>query len=223
MRRETTFVFQNIDGDGNPTLRGDVVALVEAPENLTRIQRWLFPDHRLVRKEINYRMAAFVNTDEVKIDAVYSFLVHTARSRPPTPRRTWLVIDCTINGVRCRILIGHAINSAWAPLWKPTTYRKRRRALWWKWFDKGGDLVREGHKDGRLVIVLCDGNRSRGNWAFPGTRKRWSHGPDAVFVSEHHKSYPLLLSREVGPRTGNGRVTHNSLKFALSLFRPDPE
>jgi hypothetical protein len=222
MRRETSFVFHNIDGDGIPTQRGDVVALVEAPQQMRRLVEGMFPNHRLIRKQMNYRMAAFVNTDEVVIERVYSILVHKAHSKPATPRRTWLVIDCKINGVRCRILIGHAINSAWAPLWKPTSYRKRRKVLWWKWFNKGAELVREGHRDDRLVIVLCDGNRSRGSWAFPGTRQRWEHGPDVVFVTDHHPSLPLLLDRHVGPKTGNGRVTHNSLKFDLSLFLPDP-
>lgn len=220
MRRETTFVFQNIDGDGVPTLGGDFVALVECPEDMSRIAKWSFPDHRLVRAEMNYRVAAFVNTKRVKIHSVHSVLVHKATSKPPSPRRTLLIIDCEIDGIRLRVIIGHAINSAWAPLWKPTTYRKVRRGKWSQWYRHVNQAIEEGHEEKRVVLLLADANRARGKWGFKRMDREISHGPDIVDVSAVHPSNPMVINRMFGPKTGNGRVTHASIKFALSLWKP---
>ncbi len=222
MRRETTFVLQNIDGDGVPTLSGDFVALVECPEDMSRITKWSFPDHKLIREEMNYRVAALVNTKRVKITRVSSVLVHKAGRKPPTPRRTLLVIDCEIDGVRMRVIIGHAINSAWAPFWLPTTYRKGRRLKWEQWYRHVVQEVDEGHEDGRVVLLLADANRSRGKWGVRRLVREISHGPDVVFVTEVHPNNPMVLHHKFGPKTGNGRVTHASIKFTLSLWKPGP-
>lgn len=223
MRHDVTVVFQNIDGDGVPTQVGDIVALVECPEDLSRIHRWSLPDHRLIREEMNYRVAAFVDERVVKHIHVKSVLVHKSRSRPRSPRRTLLVIDCEIYGVRVRIIIGHAVNSAWAPWWKPTTYRKARRALWNTWDRHVTQQVEEGHDEDRLVFVLADANRARGRWGFKRMIRRISHGPDVVFSSAVHPHAPLVGREEIGAKTGNGRVTHNSIKFPVVFFLPDPK
>lgn len=218
-RTETSFVFQNVDGDGAPTQTGDIVALVECPRHLDRIWKWVLPNHKPYRPEMNYRMAAFIKPGAVgKVD-MSSIFVHASSRRPPTPRRTWLKIDTEIGGWPTRILIGHAVNSAWRPKWVPTTYRAARVRLWNRWFEVGQSLVAQGHEQDRLVIVLCDGNRARGQWKFRGTRNAWSEGTDEVFISQTHPALPMIISKHAGAKTGNGRVTHRSMKFVLSLIK----
>ena len=218
-RTETSFVFQNIDGDGAPTQVGDIVALVECPRHLDRIWKWGLPNHVPHRAEVNYRVAVFTKPEAVGKVKMRSVLVHHAMRRPPTPRRTWLVLDTTIDVWEVRILVGHAVNSAWRPKYVPTTFREIRQRLWKRWFEVGQGLVDQGHDQGRLVIVLCDGNRARGQWKFRGTRNAWSEGTDEVFVSQRHPADPLILRKHAGAKTGNGRVTHKSMKFFLSLLK----
>ncbi len=218
-RKKMSFVFQNIDGDGLPTQTGDFVAVVEAPKN----KRDLFNrmvTHDMLTVDMNYRMCAFLRKHQkgLLIEKVSSVLVHEAQQRPGTPRRSFMIVDGTLWGWPVRIVIGHAINSAWRSLLIPTTWLTTRRKLWNEWHDKGTKIVNDGHDEDRLVIMLCDGNRAGGQWSFPGMVNSISHGPDEVFMSRHHKSNPKIVTPpRIGARTGNGRVTHASIGFDLLM------
>lgn len=203
-------VFQNIDGDGLPTQTGDVVFTCEAPvdktplvERLGKLEHW-FPKK-------NYRMTAswkarFPLVEKRRITA------HGSDSQPPTPRRDILVTTLLVDRREVSFISGHAVNSAWAPRWKPTTFRKERRVLWNKWRHELGKAVREELAKDRAVVVVIDGNRS-GFWRIPGLRVVWHHGPDRVLISDGIR----CLQTWAGARTGNGRVTHPSIRVRLAL------
>lgn len=222
-------VFQNIDGDGLPTLGGDLVAVVEAPAEKRRLWERIRSFSRVkgigwytVADPKNYRMAfaalttVFTPTRDPHIEPV-----HKAGRRPPTPRRDFLVIPGQVNGWDTTVIIGHAVNSAWAPRWKPTTFRKRRRSLWWAWWNTLLPILARHHARGRVVILLVDGNRP-GKWAPPGMVEVAGDGPQRIFVTKNHPSNVRVVSVQHGPHTGDGRVTHGSLRvvFEIDRWRP---
>jgi len=211
MTRTTVDVaFQNLDGDGLPTQSGDVVLTCEAPHDKTALterlhgyENW-FPER-------NYRMTASWRP-RLRLVETQRIMAHRSSSRPPSPRRDILVTTLEIGGREVSFISGHAVNSAWAPRWKPTTFRKERRLLWDVWHRKLRNAVIEEHRKGRLVVVAIDGNRP-GRWRVAGLLVVWRHGPDRILVSEGIE----CLQTWVGPRTGNGRVTHPSIRVRLAL------
>lgn len=222
-------VLQNIDGDGLPTLGGDLVAVVEAPHEKRRLWQRIQSyrpvkglDWWHVAPDENYRMA-FAALREVfrPSGAPHIVPVHRSGRRPPTPRRDFLVIPGQINGWETTVIIGHAVNSAWAPKWKPTTWRKRRRSLWWAWWNTLVPIVDRHHDRGRLVILFVDGNRP-GRWHPPGMVEVHGDGPQRIFVTEDHPSKLRVIAKAKGPKTGDGRVTHPSLRvlFEIDRWRP---
>ena len=203
-------VFQNLDGDGLPTQTGDVILTCEAPhdkaalrERLGKLEHW-FPER-------NYRMTASWRPTFNLVET-QRILAHRSSTRPPSPRRDILVTTLEIDGHEVSFISGHAVNSAWAPRWKPTTFRKERRVLWDVWHRKLQNAVIAEHAKGRLVVVTIDGNRP-GRWRVAGLTVVWRHGPDRVLVSEGIR----CIATSVGARTGNGRVTHPSIRVRLAL------
>lgn len=203
-------VFQNLDGDGLPTQDGDVVLTCEAPynksalrERLGHLEHW-FPER-------NYRMTASWRP-RFELVETHRITAHRSTTRPPSPRRDILVTTLRIGGHDVSFISGHAVNSAWAPRWKPTTFRKERRALWHAWRVELEEAINEERIKGRDVVVAIDGNRP-GRWRLPGVRVVWRHGPDRVLVSDGIR----CAQTWVGARTGNGRVTHPSIRVRLAL------
>jgi hypothetical protein len=210
MRTIVDVVFQNLDGDGLPTQTGDVVLTCEAPhdkdalrERLGKMEHW-FP-------EKNYRMTASWRP-RFRLVEKRRIKVHKASDEPPSPRRDILVTTLDIDG-ETSLISGHAVNSAWAPRWKRTTFRKERRALWLAWRTELEEAINSERAKGRRVVVVIDGNRS-GRWHLIGVRVVWKHGPDRILVSEGIE----CLQTWTGPRTGNGRVTHPSIRVRLALL-----
>lgn len=205
--------FQNLDGDGLPTQGGDVVLTCEAPhdkaalvERLGKMEHW-FP-------ALNYRMTASWRPRFPLVER-RRILAHRSSSQPPSPRRDILITTLLIDGREVSFISGHAVNSAWAPFWKRTTFRTERRELWHEWHRALRNAVIDEHRKNRLVVVTIDGNRP-GRWRIAGLRVVWKHGPDRVLVSEGIR----CLQTWVGPRTGNGRVTHPSIRVRLSIPAP---
>lgn len=203
-------VFQNLDSDGLPTQTGDVVLTCEAPhdkaalvERLGKMEHW-FPER-------NYRMTASWRPRFELVDA-RRILAHRSSMRPPSPRRDILITTLLIERDEVSFISGHAVNSAWAPFWKRTTFRPERRELWHEWHRALRQAVREEQGKGRHVVVAIDGNRP-GRWSLLGMRVVWKHGPDRILVSGGIR----CLQTWVGPRTGNGRVTHPSIRVRLAL------
>ncbi len=172
-------------------------------ERLGKMEHW-FP-------EANYRMTASWRP-RLELVETRRILAHRSSMRPPSPRRDILVTTLLIGGEEVSFISGHAVNSAWAPLWKRTTFRTERRTLWDVWHRHLRNAVRDELAKGRAVVVTMDGNRP-GRWTLPGLRVVWHHGPDRILVSEGIR----CLQAWVGPRTGDGRVTHPSIRVRLAL------
>lgn len=218
---EITAVFQNIDGDGLPTLLGDVVGTCEAPYDKRRLKRRLRGRTHFFPKK-NYRMTASWFEEKTPLIRRRRIKVHASSKRPPTPRRDIIVLTLAVgpNGVPVSFIFGHAVNSAWAPKDIPTSFRRERMELWLEWADMMTEVIRRELNKGRHVVVMADANKSRPpNWSFPVDKLRvvWHHGPDRVWVSQGIK----MLKSEEGPKTGNGRVTHPSVRVTLEI--PDKE
>lgn len=225
-----SLVFQNIDGDGLPTLGGDIVGTVESPKDKGRLVQRIRSFHprargiewRFAFPTQNYRMALAWLNGVFKADRPPHIVpVHGAGRRPPTPRRDFLVQTGDLNGWPTTLIEGHAVNSAWAPKRKPTTWRKRRRALWWAWWNVLVALLERHHNADRLVILVVDGNRP-GKYAPPGMVEVAGDGPQRIFVTKDHPSRLRVVSQQKGPHTGDGRVTHPShrIVFEIDRWRP---
>lgn len=221
LRERFTLAFQNTDGSDTPSLTGDITATVEAPKDKAPLIRLLGKAYRHYFPEENYRLTTSWR------DSIFRLLdgewaerlipVHGPGHNPPTPRRDISLTKGHLFGWDTAIIVSHAVNSAWAPKWKPTTWRPQRVKLWWKWFRAMRRAINAQLDAGRLVIVLIDGNRP-GRWTFPGLRVLWKHGPDRIMIRARHRSRPRLVAKpEVGKKVGDGRVTHHSVRLTIEL------
>ena len=223
-----TLAFQNTDGDTTPSLTGDITITVEAPRSKGRLRRLLGRRFRHFFPRPNYRMTTSWAESVFSVDEGESgrqlIPVHgPSHGKPPSPRRDITLVKGTLSGWAAALIGGHAVNSAWAPRWKPTTFRAARRRLWWKWFRKNSEVVKRMHRQNRLVIAAVDGNRM-GRWAFPGMVTIFKHGPDRVMVTRRHASALRLAEPvEIGRKVGDGRVTHHSVRLTLELDRSPKE
>lgn len=227
LRERFTLAFQNTDGDSTPSLTGDITVTVEAPKDKAPLIRLLGRAHRHFFPEANYRMTTSWRESVFRLaDGEWAELlipVHGPGRKPPTPRRDLTVVIGDLFGWDTAVIGGHGVNSAWAPLWKPTSWRLRRVTLWWKWFRTMRQLVRRLTAAGYLVIVAVDANRP-GIWTFPGLRVVWKGGPDRILASARHRARPHLVAKpEIGPKVGNGRVTHHSVRLTFELDRAPKE
>lgn len=215
-------VFQNTDGDGLVTLSGDVILTCEAsPYKKRHRQKFRGMKHYFPKK--NYRMTASWFEEVTPVVRKRCLMVHESGDTPPTPRRDILLLVLTVLNREVAFICGHAVNSAWAPRWKPTSFRRQRRALWWVWYRRVRRLINSQHKAGRPVVLVMDANR-QGDWTFPGMTTIYKHGPDRVMVSTEalRKNQIDYRGMSVGPKTGNGRVTHHALKASFRFF-PETE
>lgn len=227
LQERFTIAFQNTDGDTTPSLTGDITATVEAPSDKGPLMQLLGKEYRHFFPEQNYRLTTSWREDAFRLDdgkwAERLIPVHPPGRKPPTPRRDISLVKGELFGWDTAVIVSHAVNSAWAPLWKPTSWRPQRVKLWWKWFRAMRRVINEQLAAGRLVIVLIDGNRP-GRWTFPGLRVLWKAGPDRILIRSWHRSRPRLVAKpEIGRKVGDGRVTHHSVRLTVELDRNPQE
>lgn len=222
-----TLAFQNTDGDSVPSLTGDITVTVEAPKDKGPLRRLLGLAFQHYFPAENYRMTTSWREGTIELIegqwATRLIPVHGPGRKPPTPRRDLTLVKGHLFGWPVAIIGGHAVNSAWAPAWKPTSWRPERVKLWWKWFRAMRGLVKKMDHAGYLVFVVVDANRP-GIWTFPGLRVLFKSGPDRILASARHRSRLRVIGRpEIGRKVGDGRVTHHSVRLTLELDRAPKE
>lgn len=213
-----TVVSQNVDHDG-PAPRA---TLVLTQESSVAIVRGSLPGYRVEVGHNPQLVTAW--TYGIGFQRAYTVPIHPSGQAMGrhfadgfTPRRDLFVTEH--NGPTTGLWASvntHWINSAWAPLWKRTSYRRARRQLWRVALKVLRATLRSLHARGFVVILGGDLNRL-GRWRIPGMRDVFGHGLGRIWITRSKRI--KAVSTHLGAKVGDGRVTHRA-NHATLLLRP---
>jgi hypothetical protein len=202
-------VSQNISDDG-PAPTAQIVLTQESSS-------------ALVKRNLNgYRVEAGTNHSLVTawdapglgFEASYTRHVHDGEARFTPSRDLFVCLFNTTDHGKVATINGHAINSAWAPLWARVPQRRRRRRLWNLYIAAIEREVAELHQRGYVVILGADLNRL-GDWQIKGLRDCHGSGLGRIWVSTHRRV--RVLDEWRGPKVGDNKVTHHADHVLLRI------